>query len=285
LKKYLAIVMLSGVFHSSGSAQWSDAGIGVIGAGHPDSGHRFGAAYVYGQGDKRDGITYHSLALDAEIRIGGGTDLIARIPFTHVRGPLGSVDGAGDLTLLLIGDLPVWEGGRLRLQVGGKFATGVSVSGSLPQSYQPGLGTTDLLLGSSLESGPWLVAVGYQLSRGRSDNPVTRLKRGDDLFSRLGYRTTLTGFGLGAELLAIKRLTESSILDVAVPASTPGTETFRSLPGSDQFQLNLLTSASLPLTGAVTATATGAFALLNREINIDGLTRGLTISMGLRYSP
>jgi len=287
VKHFLTIIILNGILSHSLTAQCSDAGVCVIGSAHPTAGHTVGASYSYGKGDKRDGTSFHSFTLDAELRLFDGTDLVVKMPYTRVTGPLGSVSGAGDLTVLVNHLLLNTGGGRLTIQAGGKFPTGVSNAEGLPQSYQPGLGTTDLLLGTSFVSGPVIVAAGYQLSRGRSDNAVTRLKRGDDLFGRCGVRGPVGKFTLGAELLAIGRLDKSSILSFPAPSSGSGGagETFVSVPGSDQFQMNLLTTASLPLDGGVSLTAEGAFALLKREVNVDGLTRGLTLSAGISYSP
>jgi hypothetical protein len=278
------LIFLCGILRTAAPAQCSDAGVCIIGSAHSESAHRIGIAYAYGQGDKRDGINYHSTLFDAEVRLTEGTDLLIQLPYTRTDGPLGSTNGIGDLTLLANQNLLTTQAGRLRFQVGAKCPTGESNAGNLPQSYQPGLGTTDLLLGISYETEPWLFATGYQRSRGRSDNAVTRLKRGDDLFARTGYRLSFPEFTLGAELLAIQRLDVSSVLDPSPPV-TGGGELFVSIPGSDQFQMNLLTTASLPISPAFSISATGAFALLKREINVDGLTRGLTLSLGMKFSP
>jgi len=284
VKQFIPVILLLSIIQTSGWAQCSDAGVCIIGSRHSSSGHRIRVAYAYAQGDKRDGLNYHSVGMDAEIRLTENTDLVIQLPYTRTDGPLGSTSGLGDIIVLANQELATTPGGRLRIQVGGKFPTGESNAGSLPQAYQPGLGTTDLVLGFSYEEDSWLFAAGFQRSRGRSDNAVNRLKRGDDVFARTGYRITVSGIALGAELLAVKRLDESSVLDPAVPVSG-GVESFIFLDGSDQFQMNLLTTASLPISGEFSLTAMGAFALLKRDINIDGLTRGLTISLGMGYSP
>ena len=168
--------------------------------------------------------------------------------------------------------------GQLNVQVGGKLATGEVNAGNLPQAYQSGIGTNDLLLGLSYSYDSWNAALGYQYSRGRSDNRSTRLKRGDDLLMRLGYNAPIASMTAGVEVLAIKRLEESSVFAF----TTQSGDAFISIPKSDQFQINLLGRFSFPLEEGVSLRSLIAFPILKRDINVDGLTRALTLSIGLQ---
>ena len=103
---------------------------------------------------------------------------------------------------------------------------------------------------------------------------MTRLKRGDDFLLRAGYAYEFDEFKTFAEVLAIKRLSRSSVV-------VPGTNTFTDVPGSDQVQVNLLGKVLFPLDERYTLQGLIALPLLNRKVNVDGLTRALTLSIGV----
>ncbi len=263
-------------------AQCSDAGACAIGTMHGDNAddvlrHQVAVRYIFGSSGKPDEISYHSVLFEGSAELFSGSRISARLPYAAVDGPLGSTSGIGDLTVLW--DQRLWqdEGMELRAQGGVKLATGEDNAEMLPQSYQTGLGTTDLLAGLSLDAAPWSAAVAYQYSDGRSDNSLNRLRRGGDLLARAGYRTMLDDYGLGLEVIAIKRLSESSVLNTRL--EKPGD--FEDIPGSDQLQVNLLGTASAPLTSDLRIAMLAAMPLLQRDVNIDGLTRALTVSVGL----
>ncbi|MCZ7555828.1 MAG: hypothetical protein M5R41_05435 [Bacteroidia bacterium] len=265
------------------SAQCSDAGACSIGGSMHEqesdaAKHSLTLRYGYGQSGKTDELRFHALQLEADIQILTHSSLGVRLPWTKVEGPRGSASGIGDL--LLIWDQQLWTADDIALhaQGGVKLATGEDNAEALPQSYQPGLGTNDLLFGLSLAYSRWHVAAAYQYSPGRSANAITRLRRGDDIMLRGGYATDISDMHVGIELLAVKRLSLSSVLD----ATAEGGEIFLDVPGSDQFQLNLAAQASLPLSDVLSVLAHTAVPLLKREVNVDGLTRALTVSAGLR---
>ena len=259
------------------SAQCSDAGVCSVGSPHGAAGHAIGVSYSFGTSGKADDLTFHALELEGDLRIFDDARLSVRLPWSRISGPLGSASGVGDLTLLW--DQSLWNenNDRVAVQVGGKFATGNANAAALPQAYQPGLGTNDLLSGVSYESEPWLFAIGYQLSRGRSNNAVTRLKRGDDLLLRIGYEFQFDDLLLRGEFLSIKRLHNSSVLSAAGNA-------FGDVPRSDQFQINAVATLRIPLSDLLTLHNLVAVPLLDREINVDGLTRSFSLSAALQAS-
>jgi hypothetical protein len=259
------------------NAQCSDAGICTIGSGGGHQEHRVGARYLLGKSGKEDDLTFHTFEVEGRISLFENSGITLILPWSSISGPLGSTTGIGDLILLWDQRLIAESGGGLSAQLGAKLATGVSNGDNLPQAYQPGLGTNDVLLGASYETDPWVFAIGYQISRGRSDNAITRLKRGDDLLGRVGYKTALESVGLSLEMLAIKRLQLSSVRDTS--ASDP--ETFVDVPESDQFQLNALASMQWAFAGRFNLRAFAAIPLLKREVNVDGLTRSVTLSIGV----
>lgn len=261
-------------------SQCSDAGVCSIGSHRPAASHHIGVSYTYGRSSAVDDLTFHGVALDGNFHLHEDTRLAVTLTWSTQSGPLGSTSGPGDLILVLDHVILRSISGQLKGQLGGKFATGAVNGDNLPQSYQSGLGTNDLLLGFSYSYDSWNAALGYQYSRGRSGNRPTRLKRGDDLLMRLGYSGLIASMTAGVEILAIKRLEESSVFAF----TTQSGETFISVPKSDQFQINLLGRFSLPLNEGWSLQPIVAFPILKRDINVDGLTRAVTLSLGLRMA-
>lgn len=263
---------------SPARSQCSDAGVCSLGhAGGAGSGHTLAVSYTYGTSGKPEILTFHSVDLSGAFQVLDDAVISATVPFASQSGPLGSAAGIGDLALLWDQTVSSANGLTLRVMAGVKLATGSVSSGSLPQRYQSGLGTNDILVGVSLETGDWNFGAAYQFAGGRSDNPVDRLGRGDDLLLRAGYRLRLPDVVAAAEILFIQRVQESTILSSG--AGQP--ETFAAVPGSNQTQINLLGRASLPLGDALSLTGIVAVPVLQRTFNLDGLKRALTLSAGL----
>lgn len=266
------------VFSYTAHSQCSDAGVCSIGSHQPAAHHQVGIGYTYGKSSAVDDLTFHAVALEGNFHLQQDTRLAVTLPWSRQSGPLGSASGLGDLILVLDHVILRSMRGQFNMQLGGKFATGVVNGGNLPQSYQSGLGTNDLLLGLSWSYDSWNAALGYQYSRGRSGNRPTRLKRGGDLLMRLGYNAPIASIAAGVEILAIKRLEKSSVFAF----TTQSGDVFISIPKSDQFQINLLGRFSLPLNEGYSLQSILAFPILKRDINVDGLTRALTLSIGLQ---
>ncbi len=283
--KHTMAVLLALLFFTGTTlhAQCSDAGACSIGGAMHEQDtetpeHALTLRYGFGSSGKSDDLQFHSLQIEAELQLLPNSRLSVRLPWTNADGPLGSANGFGDLLLVLNQLLWRTDDIALHLQGGAKIATGEDNAEGLPQAYQPGLGTNDLLFGVNLMHDRWHFAAVYQYSGGRSANSLTRLRRGDDLMMRAGYAADISDLNIGMELLAVKRLALSSVLD----ATTGDADVFMDIPGSDQFQLNLAAQASLPVTDALTVLAHAAIPLLKREVNVDGLTRALTLSAGMR---
>ena len=261
---------------SSCYAQCSDAGVCVIGKEHDNSGHSFGLSYNYGSSGKDSTIMIHAIRLEGALHIFENSDVYVGIPYSSQSGSAGSASGVGDLTI--VWNQILFRGkGTLRVQGGVKLATGEVNANNLPQAYQSGLGTNDFLFGASYEIDELSIAAAYQISMGRSANRITRLKRGDDLMVRAGYMHRKESWTLGGEVLAIKRLQQSSVLIGTQP------ETFGELPNSNQLQLNLLGRVSYSLDEHYVLQTEAAIALLKRNTNVDGLKRAFTLSLGLSY--
>ena len=149
----------------------------------------------------------------------------------------------------------------------------------MSQIYQPGLGTNDLLFGLSYVQSNYDFSIGYQwVKRIHNKNAQIRLKRGDDLYLKLGYSHQLNKFALAGKLIAIKRLQKSGVLDTSLVGNH-----YRTVPDSDQLQINFDATLLYRLSSFFGIETSLVNAFLSREVNIDGLTRGLTFKLGGRY--
>jgi hypothetical protein len=267
-------------FRTETFAQCSDAGICTIGKGHEARRHSAGISYAYGRSGKADDLTFHSAQLELGLAVLESSRLVAALPWTSQSGPLGSTSGLGDATVVWDQQLVNGASGSISMQFGVKIATGSVDAGGLPQRYQAGLGSNDLLFGLTYAGHEWSAAIGYQMSGGRSENKVDMLQRGDDLLLRAGFTFMTMPMTASAEVLAIKRLKESSVRNQLAAGSSP----YLDIPGSDQFQINILGKAFLPLDESHGLQFSVAFPVLKRDINVDGLTRTLSLGTGFVYS-
>jgi hypothetical protein len=259
--------------------QCSDAGICSLGGQESDSHNknlRLGLGYQYGYSSKTDEITYNSIGLDGKYSLNDFT-LTILLPFNHQTGPLGNVSGIGDL--LLTGSYNLLSGYEIPLNIHGgvKLATGNDNKGNLPQAYQSGLGSNDILIGISSAYNNMYVLAGYQIAGGRNDN-IQQVKRGDDLLFSVGYNQNVSeNFTGGLELLLIKRLDETSIVDPALPGN------FISVPESDNLQINGALTLLYMVSENLGVNFFGAIPFRQRPVNIDGLTRSITLAGGIYF--
>jgi hypothetical protein len=260
-------------------AQCSDAGVCSIGSSNPLRRHEVNLQYRYGASGTPDNLVYHSMHAGGKIYLSESFQLSATIPWVRINGPLGTASGIGDLLLLFSTPLFTFDDTQLTLQWGGRIATGATREGSLPQSYQPGLGTNDLLLGLSYDLPSVIIAAGYQLSRGKSRHS-SQLSRGDDLLLKIAYHRSIGDASASIETMAIHRLHESIML-----VSDPAGARRRSIAGSAQTQINFLGSLSYPIAQSFGLEAQIALPLLQRDVNVDGLKRAFSFSIGISIFP
>lgn len=278
MKRILTLIFLAAL-STRAVGQCSDAGVCSLGRQTTDRSHEVSLTYLFGKSTKADDLTFHSVQLGAAIQVFDQSRLSISLPFNRQSGPLGSTTGSGDLTLLWSQTVLSGSLVRLGFQIGGKLAIADVNAKNLPQAYQSGLGTNDLLIGATSEFLQWNIALAYQFSQNRSLNRVIRLKRGDDILLRIGYSDATDKWQLGAEMLTIKRLQKSSVLLSA--SGQP--EVYGVLPESNQTQLNLVGRAGYRLSSESELRGMVAFPLLNRKVNVDGLTRSLSLSLGFAY--
>ncbi len=276
----LSILLLCTLFSfPSLIAQCSDAGACVIGHRLQSQKHQVGVTYVFGKSGKNDDLTFQTGRLEGEFSLFERSRLSVEIPYSSQSGPRGTVSGIGDPIIVWNQRLYREMMSTLLLHLGLKLSIGEANSENLPQAYQSTLGTNDVLVGFTYEYDAWNASVVYQLSRGRSENNLTRLKRGDDILARAGYRFDLQQAKVIGEVLAIKRLEKSSVRNLASTRA----DDFVDVPSSDQFQINLQGRLSYPLSDRYHLQILAAVPLLKRDVNVDGLRRSFSLSLGLSH--
>lgn len=284
MKSIVFIILAVTIINNLSFTQCSDAGICSVGEHKGEKNHAVSWGVTYGTSGKDDDINFYSIKLSGMFSPFSATEgffqsssFVVEAPFNIQKGPLGSVNGLGDLTILF--NQPVYKSDfDLIMTIGAKIATANVDANSLPQAYQSGLGTNDLLFGLTLVYESLHFSAGYQKTNGRSSNSLTRLKRGDDLLLKAGYQFKLDDLTLSPELLYIQRIGESSVI---VPSVM--NETFISIPGSDQNQLNLLVNINYHLSEDYSIKAGFALPFIKRKINVDGLTRKFSSGVELQY--
>lgn len=277
------IILLFNVFClTENYAQCSDAGICQIG-GHSmdDEGKSLfdiSASYKFGYSGKDDDVQFHSLQLSGNYNLSDNSSILFAFPYNIQSGPYGDVSGIGDLILSLNQKLFSDEASSFDASVGVKLATGDDNKDNLPQVYQSGLGANDILFALNYSYDKISVGAGYQLA-GKRNNNIYRLERGDDLLLRAAYNFQTDNFNIIPQILFIKRLAKSSIID-----TNSIQETFVEVDGSDQAQLNLLVLVNYQINENYSLFFDFAVPFIKREVNIDGLTRAFSASIGINFS-
>ena len=283
MKKILVVIVLLLLIAYVLFSQCSDAGICSL-RDHQrmqegsTPKHRIGVNYIIGRSSKTDDVTYHTARIDGRFSIFEGAEVSLLLPFNAQSGPLGDVSGLGDIIVVWNQEVVGNNDLLLKLQIGAKFASGnANEDPSLPQLYQSGLGSNDILLGATVSYDQWDGTIGYQIAGGRSSNTITRLQRSDDFLLRAGYVHRIDRFVLHPSLLFIQRLGNSSVANSSYPAGPEFIELSDSAPS----QLNLQIDGSYSFSGIYSAEASIALPFLKRKMNVDGLTRAITLSFGV----
>jgi len=264
-------------------AQCSDAGVCSVGHimdSNKDNILNINLGYKFGSSGKEDDVKYHSFLLGAVYNVLEKTAFQMSIPYNIQSGSLGDVNGVGDLLISVTQNFISQNNSSLDASIGAKFATGEDNADNLPMAYQSGLGSNDILFALNYTYKNIALGVGYQLGGGRNNN-VIKLERGDDLLVRAAYNLLLDKFTITPQLLFIKRLAKSSILDTS---SMTFSESFIEVDNSDQSQLNFLTSFHYEINKSYSLFADFAVPFIKREVNVDGLTRSFSASVGVQLN-
>ncbi len=277
----LTAIMIAVNFNLSETfAQCSDAGICQLGTHSMEDEVLFviSGFYKYGYSGKEDDVRFSSLQLNVSYNAFSNSSIQLLLPYNFQSGPAGSINGIGDLILSLNQNLLTDGNSSLDGSIGIKLATGDDNKDNLPQVYQSGLGTNDVLFAINYTFNKISFGAGYQLSGGRNNN-ITRLEKGDDLLLRASYDLSFEQFSITPQLLYIQPLTKSSILD-----TTSAQESFIEIDKSDQPQLNFLTALRYKIDDYFTLVGDFAIPFLSQETNVDGLKRVFSTSVGVVFS-
>ena len=104
------------------------------------------------------------------------------------------------------------------------------------------------------------------------------MKWGDDFIARGSYTFEFDELNISPQLLFIKRIGKSSVLDLS---STE--EKFIEIEDSDQLQINFLVNVNYVINKELNLVAEVAVPFLKRDVNVDGLTRAFSAGVGFRY--
>lgn len=281
-RSHIAIILaIATIFPLNLLAQSSDAGMASMETQLRDRRYEsIVLTYVYGNSGPSGDSTQRNIHYNTFVLSGGaevlGFDLWASLPVSQQNGLLGSVTGVGDVMIVVDRKLLRLFGADLSVGVGGRFATGNDNQDHLPQAYQSGLGSNDFIVQADVISTALNFGLTYQITGSRNANEFTRLKEGDQFVARGGYTYRGDGFDLGLQLLAIKQIQESSVLD---PLSQ--TEAFYNVSGTDKLQLDIMLKGRAQITGWLAATGSVGFPINLRDVNVDGLTREFSTSLGV----
>lgn len=265
-------------------AQCSDAGVCSVGGHSMEQESRspfiISASYKFGLSGKDDDVKYHLFQLGTVYNVLESTSLQLSIPYNIQSGPLGEINGIGDLLISITQKLLSEEKSSLNVSIGAKLATGDDSKNNLPMAYQSGLGSNDFIFAINYSYESIGIGLGYQLAGSRNNNLI-KLKRGDDLLIRATYIILLDKFTINPQLLFIKRLAKSNTVN---NLSMAPIETFVDVANSDQTQFNLLTQVQYQINSNYSLIADFAVPFIKREVNVDGLTRAFSASAGVMIS-
>ncbi len=113
--------------------------------------------YAFGKSGSPDDVTYHSLAAEANLGLFPRSRLIMTLPFNWQSGPLGDVNGLGDLIAIWEQTILEWNDEKSRLQIHGGLRVGTgdaNANPALPMAYQPGGTIIDFQDGRYLDKLP-----------------------------------------------------------------------------------------------------------------------------------
>jgi hypothetical protein len=277
-----AILITENFYSSETLAQCSDAGICQLGGHSMDEEDEvllsISGFYKYGYSGKEDDVQFNSFQLNVNYNAFSNSSIQLLVPYNFQSGPAGDVSGIGDLILSLNQNLLTDKGSSLDASIGIKMGTGDDNRDSLSQVYQSGLGKNDVLFALNYTYNKIGFGAGYQLS-GERNNNITRLEKGDDLLLRASYDLSVDRLSITPQLLYIQPLAKSSILD-----TTSVEEAFVEVDKSDQPQLNFLAVLRYKIDDYFTLVGDFAIPFIKREVNVDGLTRAFSASVGVSFS-
>ncbi|MFI5263354.1 MAG: hypothetical protein ACHQM6_02435 [Candidatus Kapaibacterium sp.] len=313
MKRFIIFVLIVLPAAQNAFSQCSDAGVCSF---HSNDNGIFrrsgiGVDYLNSYSGMEDDIHYESAKIAGYYWFNRETNIGVMLPLNRQRGKLGTVQGIGDMLVVLDylvndhpGDLSMSGESSLltgtfeatSIQIGGKIATGGVNMQNLPLIYQNGLGSNDLLLGTIYSAANPrkydydLFEGGFtlQIPFGTAGNKYDSIQRGIDLLGRIGYEyPILHSFGLKGEILAIQRLTKSTIhrFSIITSETSPdpiGTQSEFKV-NDNILQINFSGSATYNIQEDIFFETGFTVPLLDKKINYDGLKRSYTLFASVNY--
>ncbi len=307
MNRLILIISLLLIFFSSNivSAQGcSDAGFCSVGSPHPSVmdtfyRHQLKATISYGAGEQ--GVSILQFIPEWQWRISKAGSIQLKVPYVYSNGNLGSNSGIGDATLAFTGEILNRNDVKVNGSIGIKAPTGSTdadnvnnSSYALPMPYQTGLGTTDLILGSSVSFFNWNAGIGFQgVLKNENKNTFAhfryingpdadkyfesnKLNRGNDVLIRIERIFASAKWTFTPGVLAIYRLMEDEI--------TNAEEKIVAVMGSDGLTLNITGMVNYAISNKVSSTLILGAPLIVRENRPDGLTRSFVCNLGIQYN-
>ncbi len=222
----------------------------------------------------KSSFTINTISAEGDVHFYKSSRAYFRLGYGIIAGPIATEKGLGDMIIMFSSDARLPLVGDWNFSFGAKFSSGSATIDGLPPSYQPGLGTNDILLGFGKNFGIANIYLGYQKPFGRSNNAATELKRGDDVMMRAGITEIFKTGSFQMEILGIRRIQKSN---VKVVLTTP--TQYVDIDNSNQLQLNVMAKVNVQTSKNISIEALAALPLLTRDSNIDGLKRAFSISL------
>jgi len=304
----ILIFLISINIQNSYSQGCSDAGFCTMGAMRPNQHYSKGILKKLKTVELTTytGITkfndrVNSLTFDMNFALNQKMTLQAKCPYFYVNGPLGQTQGIGDISLAFTHYLTAIKNLQFNGTIGTKIPTNQSNKTNselnpLPMYYQSSLGTYDVIVGLSAISSKWLLALGYQQALNANGNEflwgawknstlsslaqtyprAKDLKRGKDVMFRIERNVRFSRFNSYLGLLFIQRITADKFTHPTFGENTQD---------NDSKGLALTALAGVGYAFSVKNTIKGMFgyALVQRKVNLDGLTRDNVATISYEY--
>lgn len=310
MKKIIPLFLLFALTFSCYSQGCSDAGFCTMGAMRPDQ--HFGKkvqvklrSFEISQylGTSRFGDQINSTTAEFNITFTEKVSAQIKMPYVYMSGPLGSNNGTGDISLSLTKNILRKDNYDINFSLGTKIPTNHANAErtdgvSLPMYYQTSLGTYDFIAGISLITRKWLFATGYQQviadvnnnnfswapwrSLGLFDEakvyfPSKDFERGSDVMFRVERNFRFSKFNVFIGVLDILRLNKDKAIS---PATGERTIVENDIGTSNGHAVTLLWGGGYHFNTNSSIKILIGNRLIERQINVDGLSRELVISTG-----
>jgi hypothetical protein len=308
MKRFLFIIAILSIFlikNKVAAQGCSDAGFCSVGSLQPmavvDSfyRHQLQATISYGSGEQ--GVSVLQFIPEWQWRFSKNLSIQVKVPYVYANGNLGSNSGVGDATLAFSGEVVNRKDVKVNASIGIKAPSGsTDASGDksfplvLPMPYQTGLGTTDLILGSSVSFFNWNAGIGFQgVLKNENKNTFAHfryinepdadkyfesnmLSRGNDVLIRIERIFASNKWTFSPGVLAIYRLMEDEIVTAE--------KNVVAIKGSDGLTLNITGMVTHEISSRITSTLVLGAPVIIRENRPDGLTRSFVFNLGIQYN-